>query len=365
MRNGMVLGFMTLFVLGIVGGTAWGQALPLCDYTPPQNRLAALILSGDYRYFNDRLLSDQGNVNAGQLTLRGFSWSEGPQWSYSIDGSAGVEFSPQGVTWSALLASEGDLRRYLEGELFVFGGADTMGLPGSSDLTISGLAGAGWGRFRNVTPLAKALQAAKVLLDQGVLSEAPSEETLQNLAELIGRERELGLAEVLKGIEELLGETLDVAAVLALQEVLTADIARFCGWDVSLALGYEILDPTGRNDALLLARARYAAAVGPKAELLTAARWRAPLPLTGVYTFSASLDYHRQLTPKIDSDFAYRYLRSQDAAGFLNEIHALELTLGFQVQFNLSATMSGKISRGSGFEETEWGFELGFQYDIF
>lgn len=364
MRNGILLG-VVLVVVGL-GGNSSAQVVSVCDYVPPVNRFAALTISGDYRYFNDRYFDDRENVDLGHLTVQGLIWYEGPEWSYSVDGAARLRVSPEGVTLDPTLDSEGDLRRYLDEMLFVFGGADTVGLPGQVGLTVNALGGVGWGKFRDVTPLAKAFKVVDVLLELGVLAEAPPQETYLSLAEVIGKEPELGLAGVLREIEAVLGLQLGVEGVLALEEVLVAEITRFCGWEVRAAVGYELIDPVGPREALLAIGADYALALGPRAEILAGADLRAPFPLTGAYGLSASLIYQRLLSPIADLNTVYRYTRVRDAGGFVEEGHALDITLGLQIQVDLNAFVKGHLAWGTtGFEETEWGVDIGFEYDLF
>lgn len=363
-RSAVVLGLIASLTV-LWGGTALGQMASVCNYIPPENRLTALALGGDYRYFNDRYLDDQGNASVGHLSLEGFAWAEGPEWSYSVDGSARLELVEGAVSFGALLESAGDLRRYLSENAFVFGGADTVGLPGRAGLTVSALAGAGWGRFRNVTPMAKALRIAEVLREQGVLAEPPSEEVLMGISQAVGKERELGAAGVLEEIESLLGAPLDVSAVLALSDVLKAEMTRFCGWDVSLALGYELIDPTGRNDAVLRARANYATALDSGSELLLQANWRAPFPLVGASRLTADLAYTRAISPSADLSAAFHYLRVQDEGGFVEQTNSADLALTWALQANLNVIVKAQGSWGTGYEEPEWGLDIGFTYDVF
>jgi len=367
MRKGIILGVVLLFAIGL-GGSSLGQAISICDYVPPVNRFAALTISGDYRYFNDRYFDNLENVELGHLTLQGLAWAEGPGWSYSVGGAASLKASPLGVTLDPTLDSEGSLRRYVDDELFIFGGADTVGLPAQAGLTVNLLGGAGWGRFKDVTPLAKALRVVDVLLELGVLAEAPPQETYLSLAEAIGKEPEIGLSGVLKEIETVIGAELGMEAVLALEEVLVAELTRFCGWEVRAAVGYELIDPVGPREALLAVGADYALALGPRAEILAGADLRAPFPQVGAYSFQASLIYQRLLSPTADLNTVYRYIRVRDAGGVVEESHALDLTLGLQIRVDLNAFIKGHLGWGTpgfGFEEAEWGIDLGFEYDLF
>lgn len=374
MRRFLVVSVLLLVMVarGVIG---LGQGISLCDYTPPRNELATLTLSGEYHRFEDRSLDDQANVNAGNLTLNGFAFSEGPPWGYNVRGSATLRLAPTGLSLASTLRSDAQVRRYLVQEslpqdAFLFGGVDTAGVPGLQALSVNVFAGAGLGRFRNVTPMAKALRAAEALQAEGVLVEMPSPETLNELAQLIGRQRELGLPGVLQEIETTLDVSLNVAAVLALQDVLRAEMSRFCGWDISAGVGYELLDPEGKHDALVQANANYAVVLDPNGHILIGTSAHAPWSFmeTGEYEVEASLDYHRILSPTADVTTTYVFTQQRDAAGILTREHLIDLVLRTRVQEDLSLTLKGHLGLGSpsaGFEEPEWGFDLGFEYTLF
>jgi hypothetical protein len=362
-KHFVIVGLAAVLALGS-GGSVWAQET-LCQFILTRNELTALALSGDYHHFQDRYFDDRSSVSAGQLVLEGLAWSEGPEWSYSVDGSARLRFSRAAITVDSALGTEGQLRRYVRENLFLFGGVDTAGFPGQQGLTVSVLGGAGLGRFVNVTPMVKALQVSQVLWREGILTQEPSSAQLQELAQIIGRQRELGLAGTLQEIETLLGRSLNVSAVLELQQILTASITRFCGWDMSLGLGYDVIDPTGQHAALLQGRANYALPLGAGHQLLISLRSRAPFPFTGAYTLNTTVGYQRLLTPTTDLNAQYMYRLSRDAGGFVTITHTVNLALRLQVQPDLGVTLQGQASSGTGFEKTEWGFTVGFQYDLF
>lgn len=365
-----IAGVWFLISLGMVGGvvpsSAWGQ-LPVCDYVAPENRLTALTLSGDYRFFEDRYLNDAENLHVGRLTLQGLAWVERPGWSYSVDGSLEAVFQDGEISFGAGMEGDGSARKYLHERVFAFGGIDTFGLGLAPDagLTLNVLGGVGIGRFVNVTPLVQALQAVEKLVELGILSEMPAEDVLQKVAETIGKERELGLPGVLQGIEAALGVQLDVAAVLALQDVLRSEATRFCGWDATAAVGYELVDPTGANNAVLRLRANYARALDAASQLLARARWQTALPYTGEYRLRATVSYDRMLSPTADLTATYAFSRRHLAGLEAEQTHTLELTLSLALQANLNVLLQAQAGWGTGFEEPEWGLSVGFAYDLF
>ncbi len=354
---------VTVAVLGL-SLTAVGQAVSICDYTPPTNQLTQLTLNGEYQQFEDRYLDDRNNVNSGSLTLDGFAWSQQGNWSYNVDGQANVRISPAGVELASALSSDGQARYFIQGDNFVFGGINTSGLPGSG-VTISGLAGAGMGQFRNVTPMARAIRIAEALQSQDVLSELPDEETMTELSQIIGSGRTMSTAEMLQAIEDLFETSFDVEAVLALQSVLHADLTRFCGWNATAGVGYPVIDPTDEHNPFLRARANYALPLDPNGRMLARAEGRMPLPLEGAYTVNASVDYHRTLSPTSTLTTTYQYVRVQESTGANYATHTLDLSLSAQVQASLSLTASAHGAIGDRYEEPELGFNLGFTYRVF
>ena len=355
---------ISLAVLGI-GLTGVGQPVSICDYTPPTNRLTELTLSGEYHQFEDKYLDDRNNVNSGSLLLQGFAWSEQDNWSYNLDGQANLRITPSGLELASALSSEGQVRYYVQGDNFAFGGVDTSGIPGGSGLTVSGLAGAGMGRFRNVTPMAKAIQIAESLQAQDVLEEFPAEETMNELSKIIGSDRSMNTAEMLQAIEEQLDTSLDVNAVLALQGIVNAQMTRFCGWDATVGIGYPVIDPTEQNNPFVRAQANYALTLEPTGRLLARAEGLLPLPLENAYTVNASLDYHRTLSPTSTLTTTYQYARVQKATGNNYATHTVDVALSAQVRPPLSLTAKAHGAIGDRFEEPEWGFDLGFEYRLF
>lgn len=362
-RIGLTIVFLTLGVLGL-SLTGAAQPVSICDYTPPTNQLTQLTLSGEYHQFEDKFLDDRNNVNSGNLRLEGFAWTQEANWSYNLDGLANIRIAPGGLELASALSSDGQVRYLIQGDNFVFGGVNTSGVPGSG-ITVSGMAGAGMGQFRNVSPMAKAIRIVQTLQSQEALDEFPAQETMNELSQIIGSERVLSPSDMLQEIEALLETSFDVDAVLALQSVLNADLTRFCGWDITAAVGYPVIDPTNQHNPFLRARANYALPLDLDSRLLARADMRTPLPFEGAYEVNASVDYHRTLSPTSTLASTYQYTRVQESAGDNYATHTLDLTLSAEVRPSMSLTANGHVAIGDRFEEPEWGFDLGFEYRLF
>lgn len=365
-RKAFVLASMFLMWWALSIG---GMALSVCDYVPPSNQLAALTLSGGYSQFNDRYADNRGNVNNGNLLLKGINWMDGPEWGYRLEGQANLKFSSTSVDLDYSVNSNSDFRRYMLEDIFLFGGLDTSGTPTQAGLTVQALVGGGWGRFQNVSPLAKAVAIVELLVQRGVLTSQPADDAMMSIAQAIGQETGAGLSAVLlKALETQVGITLDLPEVLAVNELLRGNTTRYCGWDATLSLGYEIISPKPSNAAVLRAATNYATAPDPQSQLLVTGRFSAPFPPTGAFAANASLLYTRTLSPTASLSATYGYnVNNEDQGGILllNDVHNLEASLSTQVDAALSVLFKGSLTLAKGFEEPEWGFDVSFQYNLY
>lgn len=364
MRHSWSVSVLALTVLLGISAQASGQAISVCDYMPPQNELAQLTLSGEYQQFEDRYHDDRNNTTSGHVAINGLSWIVTPSWGYNLSGRGQVRVTPTGVELASELSSDGQFRYRLRGNNFVFSGVNASGLPGSG-LTVSALTGAGMGQFRNVTPMARGILIAQSLQRLDVLSEMPNPETMGQMAQIIGSERELGMAEVLQEIEGLFEASFDVETVLTVMSMLNAPMTSFCGWELTAAIGYPVIDPLDQHNPFLRVQANYALTLDADGGLLIRGEGRLPLPPGEAYQLSGSLDYHRTLSPTSTLTTTYNYTRSRTAGLPAVETHTVDLSISTELQPPLSLTANGHVGFGTEFEETEWGINLGFEYRLF
>ncbi len=360
---------LAMFVFGsLLTAPAYGQDLGVCDYVAPSNAFTSLTLDGNYRQFNDRHADDRGNVDNGDLSLTGLRWMDGPEWGYRLEGSVDLRFSSAAVSLDYTVDSSSDFRRYLNENVFLFGGLDTQGAPAQAGFTVDALAGGGYGRFRNATPLAKAFAIVELLSARDVLAERPADEALMALAQRIDEQEEGGLtAALLKEVEAQFGVTLSLADTLALNELLSGNISRFCGWDATLSAGYPVLSPEGESVPTLRAAANYATAIDPRTQLVANASFRTPLSLDQAFSLSGQARYERTLSARASLSTSYRYSGEGRLSGNLSltETHTLDGSLRLQVSSALSALFKGSVSLDTNFEEPEWSVDASFQYDLF
>jgi len=361
--------FLAMLMLGgLVTAPAHGQDLGVCGYVAPSSALTSLTLNGNYHQFDDRYADDRGNADNGDLALTGLKWVDRPEWGYRLEGSADLRFSSSAVSLDYTVDSNSDFRRYLNENVFAFGGLDTRGTPAQAGFTVDALAGGGYGRFRNVTPLAKAFATVELLSARGVLEERPADEALMALAQRIDEQEAGGLtAALLKEVESQFGVTLSLADTLALNGLLSGNISRFCGWDATLSAGYPVISPADESVPMLRAAANYATAIDPQTQLVANARFSTPLSLDQAFSLTGQARYERTLSARASLSASYRYSGEGQLGGSLSltETHTLDGSLRVQVSSALSALFKGKVSLNTHFEEPEWSVDASFRYDLF
>ncbi|MFQ6033885.1 MAG: hypothetical protein ACE5KR_03375, partial [Candidatus Bipolaricaulia bacterium] len=163
-----------------------GLAAPLCSYTPPESHFASLDLRFDYRFFDDQYRDNRNNVTSGSFTLDSINLFDSASYGYSVSMNAKISYNRGALSYSGI--GSGSYQMYLtEGDLFGFG---SVGLRASSAYESPGLnivTGSGYGRFRDVTPLAKAMKIGDVLVEMGSITGPLPDETLTAVAQEIGR----------------------------------------------------------------------------------------------------------------------------------------------------------------------------------
>lgn len=297
---------ITVITMVGVALSAWGAAgaVALCDYTAPRTSLTSLWLSGSYRYFEDPATPGV-DVNAGRIGLNLNRFLDSPSYGYTttVLGEVGVvNLAPVSVS---LQATTSQRYYFTPGQpLFGFGGVAATYATGQPQLGLTVSAGAGYGRFTNVTPLAKALRIQEILLERKVLTQALADDTILAVAQEIGRRAEYAevkdlAAAVVRIIETAAGVQLDPRSVLAVEDlILATGDERYCGWAVQGGLGYEVLDPYGGERSLVLTLSGEAAlAPAPGAQLRLSALATGPFDIANEHALTATLTYEQALSP--------------------------------------------------------------------
>ncbi len=286
---------LLLVVGGLISTIAvCGGALSLCDYVSPETSISRMRLSFNYQYSYDAV-DEVVEVNRGRAGLDYTRIFDSPDFGYSMSARGQLTLSELMIS-EGLARSSGTVRHYLDEEqpVFAFAGASSTVEVMPIDPTLNVTAGMGYGRFTDVTPLAKALRIQGLLLRREVLPATLAEQTLMNLAQEIGRHEEYATAEDLAEalvllIEEEAGVQVDPRSVLAVEDIVVqTDDERFCGWDIQAGLSYQVLDTQGLQ---LAASASLALPPTPESQILFQVNLSGPFNIAAHHIFDLSASY--------------------------------------------------------------------------
>jgi len=244
-----------LVLLGLIGGPA--SAVSLCEYRSPETSIHEFDLSINYQYLDDGATPGV-EVNSGWIALDLRRLVDGPRIGYSLTGLARLSLNDL-VPTEFLGQGSGSVKYYFREAPAWFGFA---GFEGAGSLSAKGLdvrAGVGYGRFADVTPMAKAMHILDELKELAVLEGDLSDETLLAVAMEIGRADEFEeTRDLVEAVEDLIeadvGSDLGTQALLSIESIiLQPSDTRSCGWTIQAGVGYEVIDPNGGSRNALLA----------------------------------------------------------------------------------------------------------------
>jgi len=330
------VGVVLWIVLWAVGVAGW--SVSICDYKSPETSLIDARLSFSYRYYDDAA-TEGIEVNSGRLAADYDQLYGSLNYAYAITGIAELsldDFMPAG--W---LGQAGATFRYYpmeESLLFAFGDLQASIATGQLRPGVEVRFGGGLGRFYDVTPMAKAVQMQRELLNLGVLSGNLSNDVLMAVAGIIGRSIEYETVKELVADIETLVEAdaaveLDAQATLTLEEIVqrTGD-DRQCGWALQAGIGYELVDPFGNPQNVIVAGSANAAfAFSPDDQMKLYADASGPFEFLSEHTLSAGLSYEVDVSDDMTliADYSLQQVKPADAAPNLS--HAAGLSLSFDL----------------------------------
>lgn len=370
-----LLGILTIFALGSAEIVlAQPRIGPLCGYTPPRSEFRDLKLSANYRYYNDQFRDNRDNVNSGSLRASFSRLLDAPAFGLSQQANLKLDLTRDTLSYQADGAM--NVRAYLEQtNFFGFVGAEAQGATTfiSPGLRVS--AGLGYGRFKDVTALSKALKIQERLLGLKALAAPLPAAVLFELADTIGRRVEFpDLASLVQRLEEIIEASgfvsqgqLGAVALLRIEEIVneTAD-EKLCGWELRFGMGYELLDSQGGSrDWLTLASFEYALAPAPRSQFKSSLRFSSSLALLEDYVLIAQANYAFRISESIDAQASYNFVRTQLKTRTPLDIQSIDLRLTFQVQANLNLAIQLEFTLASDFEEWTQGLTITANYDLF
>jgi hypothetical protein len=322
-----------LLAVGFGAGAAAG--IPLCDYSTPRSDLSDLSLSFAYDYHNDPYDIPEKDISAGSLDVAYSKLFDSTNVGYDFSVSHHMAVSiPDPPEYS--ITARGNLKRYVvqeDGEgLPFFGFAGVIGRSAAEFETI-GLSmnlGVGYGRFTDVTPLAKAVQIDEMLVENGALNGHLDDASLVSLAhEIDTAEEYASTAELLREIEDdILGTSgqlppsgLDALSLFHVEQIiLDEEFNRFCGGEIKLGLEYELVDPNaGPNNLLATLGFNYAFTTTPEAQFLLQGGISGGYDVWRAYRIELAARFTQSITDRILVEVGYDYRRQRFADRSGNE----------------------------------------------
>ncbi len=354
----------TTLIVGILlcSIAAFGTPLSLCDFHSPQTSLTDLRLSMSYRYF-DNPANVGVEVNSGKL---GFNYSrlfDSLDYGFTLSGGGSINLDDFVVS-GGLGQGNGTFRYYLSEKMpvFGFGGANLSYSFGQSKPSVSISVGVGYGRFSDVTPMAKAMTIQQDLIALGAISGPLSDDALMAIAEEIGRRAEYDTIKALVAaiepiIEQTAGVTLDARAILTVEDdILATGDELSCGWAVQAGLGYELIDPSGgAQDVLVTISGDASLAPAPGSQLTLHADLYGPFDILSENTLAVSGAYTFALKQDVDLILNYQLQRVQPLAGNISESQSLTASVSFNIG-EVNIAVEGGLTKGIG--ATGWSQEI-------
>jgi len=317
-----------------------GYGVGLCEYRTPTTEFLQGKVSFFYQHADDPSTAGV-DLSTGSLSFDVRRQRDGETAGFTLAAKGEMRLYNLGLSQTRIdgLAA---LRQYLTHALplFTYGAMEAAWDTANLQPGLEAQAGLGYGRFYNVTPLAKALRLETFLLAQGFLASPLPDEELLALAKAIGQPAEAGsLAERVESVVALIeGERprrLESAMVLAIEELLShSSRERYCGWTAQAGLAYRLMDPKDAPRELFLSLSLDAAiAPEPNSQLLFRTRVAGPTTLLDRYTLALEILFDVQIDNSIS--FSTRYALFQDKpagqlpAGTQSASFQLEISQGW------------------------------------
>ena len=351
---------IVLCLLLLTGTSVW--ALSICDYKSPETSLTDARLSFGYRYYDDANTAG-ADVNSGRFAADYDQLYDSPNYGFTISGSAELAldaFMPTG--WLGQSAATFRYYPFAKSLFFTFGGLQASMATGQLRPGVEVRFGGGLGRFSDVTPLAKAMSMSRALVRLGAIGNPVTDGVLLAIAGIIGREIEYDTIKALVADIEPLIEAdaaveLDARALLTIEEiVLRVGDDSQCGWALQLGIGYELVDPFGNPQNVVVAGSTDAAfAFGPDDQMMFHASYSGPFDIMNENTLTAMLSYEYALTKDSTLIADYALQRVKPAGAVANTSHAAGLALGFDLG-GADILLQISLTRDAG--DPGWSFDL-------
>lgn len=285
-------------LMTVMGLAVMASAQPLCAYRSPETAIRDARVAFAYRYYDDPT-TPTIDVNSGRLSASYDQLDDAPNSGFSL--AVRTEFALSGfvpASWLGQGTCSYRIYPWSDGKVFLFGGLEAAASTGMLQPGLDARLGLGFGRFSDVTPLAKAVEISETLVSLGVIRGELSADTLLALAQMIGRAGEYPtpgdlLADIEAIVEFDAGAQLDIWTLRAVENLaLSRNKQRRCGWALQAGIGYELLDPYGGAQSVVFAGTGDAAfASSPRDQLLLHVSFSGPFAILDENSIVGSASY--------------------------------------------------------------------------
>lgn len=313
------------------------MAVPLCNYRSPRTNLSDLEISFSYNYHNDPYGLSDRDRNFGQLKVDFTRLYDSPEFGFDASIKNDMTISVLRLS-TYLITADGNFKRYFASDTPYFGFAGISGKSASAYemIRLAVSFGIGYGRFTDVTPLAKAMKIDDYLVEHKSISkrlddldveaiaiEIDSIDTYDSLADLLGV-----VQEIIEGSGLTKAGGLDALDIYEIGRIIADDDhPRYCGGDVKLGVGYEIIDPFGGpSDFLATAAFNYAFTTTPQAQFLAQGSFLGSYEILQTHQISLALSCDYVLTDIISLFSSYSFSR-ETWDGVPTDTHTISLEL--------------------------------------
>jgi len=349
-------------IIGVVLGLGVSAApLSICSYVSPETSLESLGLAVSYRYFDD-WATPGVDSSGGRVGLDYSLLYDSPGFGYTLSGNAELLLAGFLPT-NAQADAAGTIRYFLAEDMptFGFGSVEASISTGQPQPAVHVSAGLGYGRFSDVTPLAKAFKIEMELLKAGAIQMPLPDDVLMGIAAAIGSQEYAStndqIADVMNQIQAASGATLTPRQVLTIEDlILATGDSRYCGWSVQAGVGYQLVDPYNQSQGFLVTASADAAFVpNPDGQLLFHAGLSGPINFMDQNTIKVRGTYDYILSETSSLRATYTLLRVQPLGQFASVSQTVAALLGFTLG-HADMGLQASLSKSAG--ASDWSLDL-------
>jgi len=356
-RTALLIGIISV----VLGFGASASPFSICSYVSPETSLESLGLAMSYRYFDD-WATPGVDTSGGRVGLDYSLLYDSARFGYTLGGNAELllaDFFPT----SAQADAAGTMRYFLAEDMptFAFGGVETSVSTGQPQPSVHVSVGLGYGRFNDVTPLAKAFKIEMTLLRAGAIPMPLQDDVLMAIATEIGSQEYAStndqIADVVNQVQMASGVTLTPRQVLKIEDlILTTDDSRYCGWSVQAGVGYQLVDPYNQAQGFLVTASADGAFVpNPDGQLLFHAGLSGPVNFINQNTIKLRGSYDYILSETSSLRATYTLLRVQPLGQLASASQTVAALLGFTLG-HADMGLQASLSKSAG--ASDWSLDL-------